>query len=252
MPELTELSEFLEQTLKPADYRDYCPNGVQISGVNDIQRIVTGVSANQALIDAAVEEQADALLVHHGFFWKGEDARIIGIKRKRIATLLEHGINLIAYHLPLDGHPELGNNVQLGQVLGIEIEDDIPMDNGPGLLYVGYLKKPMSGEQFSRRIAKRLGRKPLYIEGASEQVESIAWCTGAAQDFLEYASFLQVDTYITGEVSERTVAQAREIGIHFYAAGHHATERYGIQALGNHLVEELGIQHTFIDIDNPV
>lgn len=246
------LLQHLEELLQPHTFRDYSPNGLQVSGRETISHIVTGVTASQALIDAAIEQGADTLLVHHGYFWKGENERVIGIKRERLKALLTHDINLIAYHLPLDCHPLYGNNVQLAERLNLKV--DGPMNTqdptAPGL--VGRLPQAMTGADFSQWLADRLDREPLHIGEDTDIIESVAWCTGAAQGFLQQAVDLGVDAFITGEVSEPTVHLARETGIHFFSAGHHATERYGAKVLGEHLAEQFDLTVEFIDIDNPV
>jgi len=243
-----EIVTYLETLLDVGRYRDYCPNGLQVEGTSEIAHIVSGVTASQALIEAAIEQGADALLVHHGYFWKGEAQSITGIKRQRIQRLLESGMNLLAYHLPLDGHAVLGNNVQLARVLGLNIEG---IAGESDLLYHGCVQQSYRGDAFAAHIASCLGRTPQHIS-ADRTIERVAWCTGGAQSYIEEAATLGVDAFITGEISEQTVHIAREMNIHFYAAGHHATERYGVQALGEHLEAEFGIKHTFIDIDNPV
>ena len=242
-----KIVSYLDEFLDVGRYRDYCPNGLQIEGKDDIQHIVSGVTASQALIEAAIENGADALLVHHGYFWKGESPAITGIKRQRIERLLGAGINLLAYHLPLDGHAELGNNAQLARVLDFSI-DEVTGDSG--LLYVGKPKQSCNGEQLANHIESCLDRTPQHI-AAEKPIETLAWCTGGAQSYIEEAASLGVDAFITGEISEKTVHIAREMDIHFYAAGHHATERYGVQALGDHLAAHFEIKHSFIDIDNP-
>jgi len=247
--EIKDLLDYTGQLLEAGRFRDYCPNGLQVEGCRQVQRIVSGVSACQDLIEAAAEAGADTLLVHHGWFWKSEDARVAGIKRNRIKLLLAHDINLVAYHLPLDAHPELGNNAQLARRLGLRVDDWFGEQQ---IAAYGGLKEPMPLQGFASRIAIALQRPPLVIGDGSKSINRIAWCSGAAQDMLEQAVDLGVDAFLTGEVSERTVHLARETGIAFIAAGHHATERYGVQALGEHLAERFGLDHQFIDIDNPV
>ena len=241
------LLTYIDDLLDVGRYHDYCPNGLQVEGREQVQHIVSGVTASQALIEAAIEQGADALLVHHGYFWKGETATITGIKRQRIQRLLESGINLLAYHLPLDGHIELGNNAQLARVLGFSIED---VAGDSGLLYVGKPEQSTSGEALAAHIEACLDRTPQHIP-ADKDIERIAWCTGGAQSYIEQAAALGVDAFLSGEISEQTVHIARETGIHFFAAGHHATERYGVQALGEHLASQFDLKHSFIDIDNP-
>ena len=248
-----DLMQYLNTLLQPEKSKDYCPNGLQVEGRDCIKKIVTGVTASQALIDAAIAEQADAILVHHGYFWRGENECITGIKKNRIQSLLSHDINLIAYHLPLDNHTKFGNNVQLADVLGLTIESGLsPSDASvPGL--IGRLPRPMPARAFSAWLGECLQREPLHLGPDEEQmIETIAWCTGGAQGYLQYAIDAGVDAYLTGEVSEPSHHLALETGTHFFAAGHHATERYGARALGQHLAEKFDVDVRFIDIDNPV
>lgn len=253
MIKLVELEKFVTTLLQPEEVKDYCPNGLQVEGKAEIKRLISGVTACQALIDQAVEQNADALLVHHGYFWQGENPCIRGMKRKRIATLIDHNISLLAYHLPLDIHPELGNNACLGRLLGIEkvLPGDVKC-----LVWQGELEKPMTAEQFQLHLAQQLDHQStanvLHIAGEVDEIRSLAWCTGAAQSYIDQAAEMGVDAFLSGEVSEQTVHVARERGIHFFAAGHHATERYGVQAVGQHVAEALGIEHQFIDVANPV
>ncbi|KTF17862.1 Nif3-like dinuclear metal center hexameric protein [Pseudoalteromonas sp. H105] len=246
-----EFNQLLHEILKPDSIKDFCPNGLQVEGQKEIKKIVTGVTASQALIDAAIAQGADTILVHHGFFWKGESQPIVGMKKRRIGALLAHDINLFAYHLPLDIHPDLGNNAQLAQLLDMQWEMGLePINNSVAVK--GRLKTPMTGEQFSKKIAQVLNRKPLTSLVRDEPIETIAWCTGGGQGYIDLAASQGVDAYLTGEASEQTIHSSREQGIDFFAAGHHATERYGIKALGEFLANEHGFDVTFIDIDNPV
>ncbi len=249
---IKELTTYLDQLLHPQLFNDYCPNGLQVEGRAEIKKLVSAVTANQALFAAAQDFGADAILVHHGLFWRGDDPCVTGIKRNRLTTLLQNNINLIAYHLPLDAHSEFGNNIQLASVLKLIPEAEISVNDNPNLVRIGRLHNKMNAQQFAKQIEQALHRKPLHISGRVENIETIAWCTGAAQDFITLAIDHGVDAYLTGEVSERTVHIAREAGIHFFAAGHHATERYGVYALGEHLAREFQLKHLFIDIDNPV
>ncbi|HEB93069.1 MAG TPA: Nif3-like dinuclear metal center hexameric protein [Gammaproteobacteria bacterium] len=244
-----ELLRYLHGLLNVDAFSDYCPNGLQVEGRAEIRKLVCGVTACQALVDAAVAAGADALLVHHGYFWKGEQPTITGLKRRRVQALLEAGINLLAYHLPLDAHPQLGNNAQLAQRLGLTASDGLVGE--PAIVLAGSVDEPVSGEDFAARIADRLQRVPLHIPGQATEIRRIAWCSGGAQGHIGQAAALGVDAYLTGEVSEQTVHIARETGLHFFAAGHHATERYGAQALGAHLAERFALQVEFVDIDNP-
>lgn len=249
--ERAALLQELEQFLNVNAISDYCPNGLQVEGKNHIQRIVSGVTASQALIDAAIELQADAVLVHHGYFWKGEDQRVIGMKQRRLKALLSHDINLLAYHLPLDVHPEVGNNVQLAQRLGLTVTGPLEPDNPSSVGLIGDLAAPVSATEFAARIEQALGRAPLVIDH-QQPIQRVAWCTGAAQGYIEHAIEQGADAFITGEVSERTFHEAQENGISFFAAGHHATERYGVQALGEWLAERFGIEHHYVECPNPV
>jgi dinuclear metal center YbgI/SA1388 family protein len=247
-----ELTQYAHQLLNCNQYNDYAPNGLQVEGKKSIKRICTAVTASDNVISEAVALKADALLVHHGYFWRGENPVITGMKRQRISKLLKHNINLFAYHLPLDCHNTLGNNACLGDLLAIENIAMHKVGTTANLLWSGNLSKVLSGEQLAQFIEQKLERKPLYISGHDKQIKSIAWCSGGAQDYIEEAAHLGVDAYLSGEVSERTYYQAKELGIHYYSCGHHATERYGIQALGNLLAQSFQLEHTFIDSPNPV
>ncbi|MBF7730320.1 Nif3-like dinuclear metal center hexameric protein [Pseudomonas sp. N040] len=248
---LTSLVEEANRYLNIAAVADYCPNGLQVEGRPQVQKIVSGVTASQALLDAAVAAQADVVLVHHGYFWKGEDACITGIKQRRLKTLLSHDISLLAYHLPLDIHPQVGNNVQLARLLGITIEGDLEPGNPRTVGLVGGLEQPMRMSDFARRVQQVLGRQPLVIEGP-ELVRRIGWCTGGGQGYIEQAIAAGVDVFLSGEASEQTFHSARENAIGFIAAGHHATERFGVQALGDYLARRFALEHQFIDCPNPI
>lgn len=249
---LREILSLLDATLEPWRFQDYCPNGLQVEGAAHVRRIVTGVTASQALIDAAIARQADALLVHHGYFWKGEDARITGMKKARLNKLLAHDISLIAYHLPLDAHPELGNNARLARQLGLTVDGPLEPGNPKSLGNTATLATPVSVEDFAVHVEKMLGRRPQVIAGGPERIRRIGWCTGAAQGYIDQAIAHGLDAYLSGEISEPTVHAAREAGIHYFACGHHATERYGVKALGEFVQEKLGVPVEFVDIDNPV
>ncbi|WP_213608530.1 Nif3-like dinuclear metal center hexameric protein [Pseudoalteromonas sp.] len=246
-----EFSQLLNTLLKPETINDFCPNGLQVEGKNKIHTIVTGVTASQALIDAAIEKNADAILVHHGYFWKGESQPITGMKKRRVAALLANNINLFAYHLPLDIHPEMGNNAQLAKLLDIQIEAGLePVNNSVAMK--GRLKVPLSGQEFADKIHQVLNRKPLTSLVRKDKIETIALCTGGGQGYIDLAAEQGIDAYLTGEASEQTIHSSREQNIDFFAAGHHATERYGIKALGEYLADKHSFDVTFIDIDNPV
>ncbi|MDH3900025.1 MAG: Nif3-like dinuclear metal center hexameric protein [Gammaproteobacteria bacterium] len=252
MVTLHELVDYLNTELDIGRFRDYCPNGLQVEGRQEINTLVSGVTASMALLDAAVAAGADAILVHHGYFWKGEDYCITGMKRRRLQRLLESETSLLAYHLPLDAHPVLGNNAQLARVLGFTVSGSFGQDEGMELGQYGELERDLSGSALAEHIAQSLGRVPLHIEGAREMIHSVGWCTGAAQSYIDAAVAQGLDAFISGEISEQTVHVARECGVHYFAAGHHATERFGVQALGARLAERFDISHRFIDVENPV
>lgn len=245
-----EVVKFLADELKIALIRDYCPNGLQVEGQPAISSIVSGVTASQALIEAAIDCHADTILVHHGYFWRGENECITGPKRKRLKLLLTHDINLLAYHLPLDCHPELGNNRQLANILGFDATGRFG-EHDLGWLGTTAHTGLHTISDLAEWIERKLGRKPLLIGDPQQELGTIGWCSGAAQDLLADAAQAGASVYLSGEISERTVHEAREYGIAYLACGHHATERLGIQALGQLLAEKFGIKHTYIDIDNP-
>jgi dinuclear metal center YbgI/SA1388 family protein len=248
-----ELALYLHEYLACASFNDYAPNGIQIEGKTSIRRICTAVTASESIIKKAAEQEADALLVHHGYFWRGEDPILTGMKRQRIGRLLAHDINLFAYHLPLDCHPDVGNNARLGKLFGVNAMQTHTAQKTPNLLWSGRLTTSMKPDAFSKFIEKTLAHTPIYISCDTEKpIQRIAWCSGAAQDFIEDAYQLGVDAYLSGEISERTYYQAKELGIHYFACGHHATERYGIQALGEHVAKRFKLSHQFIDSNNPV
>ena len=244
-----ELTSHLEQCLEPTRFADYGPNGLQVEGRAEVRRLVSGVTASLALIEAAAAVGADALLVHHGLFWRGQDGRVTGWMKQRLAALLRHDINLYAYHLPLDAHPTLGNNAQLGAHLGLVTEGTF------GDKALGVIGRPVDGActlgAFAARVGTRLGRTPVVAPGDGRTVQRVAWCTGGAQGWFDSAIAAGADVYLTGEISEPQAHIARETGVAFMACGHHATERYGVQALGAHLAAQFGLAHQFIDIDNP-
>lgn len=246
-----QLTAFLNELLRPADIKDFCPNGLQVEGSNEIRSVVTGVTASQALIDEAVRLNADAILVHHGYFWKGEDPALTGMKGKRIRTLIKHDINLFAYHLPIDVHPQYGNNAQLGEIMGLTDLTPLAGVKPDGIIFTGHTQEAISGNEFRQQLETALGRNVLHEGHPAKDINTVAWCTGGGQGYIEQAIAAGVDAFVTGEVSEQTVHAARELGIHFFAAGHHATERYGVKAVGEWLASELDVSVAFIDIDNP-
>ena len=249
----SDFEQYLTALLEPNKIKDFCPNGLQIQGSDTISKVITGVTATQALIDVAIKLKADAILVHHGYFWKNESYIIRGMKHKRIKALINNNINLFAYHLPLDIHPELGNNAQLAKLFGINITGPLEVGNENSVAIRGEFSEATTGKMLAKLISKQLKRKCLHIEPFSEKpIKTIAWCSGGGQNYIELAAEQGIDAFISGEVSEQTTHVAQEMDIHFFAAGHHATERYGVKALGEHLEKELGVEVLFIDIDNPV
>ncbi len=248
----SELEQYLEGLLTPGLFRDYCPNGLQVEGRGAVKKIATGVTASQKFLDAAIAWGADTVLVHHGYFWRGEDERVIGMKQRRLKTLLNNDVNLLAYHLPLDAHPEFGNNAQFAKRLGIFITGSLERGNPAAVGNIGQLAEPMSGAKFRDLITHELKRRPLHIAGNDRPIQTVAFCTGAAQDDIDKAIELGADAYLSGEISERTVHSAEEMGIHYFACGHHASERYGVKSLGEHLAERFGLEVVFLDIENPV
>jgi len=243
-----ELCTYLDTLLEAGRFRDYCPNGLQVEGRAEIARVVCGVTASQALLDAAVAQGADAVLVHHGWFWKGEDSRVTGLRKHRLATLLRHDINLLAYHLPLDAHGELGNNAQLAAQAGWTVEGRFAEQD------IGFYGHPAEVQPASRiavHLDQVLARQTLLVGDGARPVRRIAWCTGGAQGYFEQAIAAGADLFVSGEISEQTTHLARESGIPYIAAGHHATERYGIQAVTKHLAAVCGIDCRYVEVDNP-
>jgi dinuclear metal center YbgI/SA1388 family protein len=242
-----EIESFLATLLQPERFRDYGPNGLQVEGRSDVRKLVSGVTASLALIEAAIERGADALLVHHGLFWRGQDGRLTGWLKNRVQRLLGAGISLYAYHLPLDAHPSLGNNAQLGRCLGLEAdarfgEQELGFAGSGGAVAL---------EDFATRVQRTLGRAPTVVAGDGRPLARIAWCTGGAQGYFEAAIAAGADAYLTGEISEPQAHLARETGVAFLACGHHATERYGAPAVAAHVAAALGLEHEFVDIENP-
>lgn len=244
-----DLRLYLDGLLEAPRFRDYCPNGLQVEGRAETKRILCGTTASQALIDAAIERQADAILVHHGWFWKGEDGRVTGFRKQRMAALLKHDINLFAYHLPLDAHPVLGNNAQLAAKFGWTVEGNF---GEQGIGFIGTPASPISAEQLAQQVGAVLNRAPQLLGDGKRQIRRVAWCSGGAQGYFEQAIAAGADLFLSGEVSEQIYHLALESGIPYIAAGHHATERYGVQALGEHLAATHGLQCEYLELDNPV
>lgn len=245
----TELTDYLSDLLQVPSFADYCPNGLQVEGRSEIRRLVAGVTACQILLEEAIAYDADAILVHHGYFWKGENAKIAGIKKQRLATLLRADVNLYAYHLPLDAHPELGNNAQLAKIMGWQAEGRFGEQE---LGWLGSLPNAMSAGSLEVELSCKLERKSLLIGERERKLKKLAWCTGGAQGWFEAAIDAGVDAFISGEISEPVVHLARESGVSYIAAGHHATERYGVKALASHLAQHCDIEANFVDVDNPI
>ena len=247
MADRAEMETLLAGLLQPDAFKDYGPNGLQVEGRRDVRLVVSGVTASLAFIGAAIEAGADTLLVHHGLFWRGQDGRLTGWLRQRVARLIAHDINLFAYHLPLDAHPTLGNNAQLGLRLGLTA------DGRFGEQQLGFIGPAVEARlaAWSDAIGEALGRSPVVVPGDGRPLKRVAWCTGGAQGHFEAAIAAGADAYLTGEISEPQAHLARETGVAFLAAGHHATERYGAPAVAAHIAGLLGVPHRFIDVPNP-
>jgi len=247
-----ELLNYLDAELNSKLIKDYSPNGLQVEGKSTINKMITGVTASAALIDRAIENEADAILVHHGYFWKGENQTITGLKKERLKKLLAHDINLFAYHLPIDVHSSLGNNAQLAKILNIKDVQPIETISPVGVMMRGRLETPSSADDFGKLIKDSLKREPLISSVRHQPIVTIAWCTGGGQGYIDEAAELGIDAFLTGEASEQTIHSSREYLIDFIAAGHHATERYGVKAVGEHLASKFALDVEFIDIHNPV
>ena len=245
-----QLLDTFDTLLQPERFKDYCPNGLQVEGRQEIRKIVSGVTASLALIEAAVDAGADAIFVHHGLFWRGYDGRVTGWLRQRLGLLLQHNINLFAYHLPLDAHPEWGNNAQLGTKLGFTVQECFG-EQQLGCLGEASPSTMSTPKTLAEHIQSVLGRSVTLVEGKSGPMQRVAWCTGGAQSYFEAAIAAGADVFVTGEISEPQAHLARECGVSFIACGHHASERYGAPALAAHVAYGLGLEHVFIDIDNP-
>lgn len=248
---LSALVQLLNTELASSSIKDYCPNGLQVEGRSQIHKVVIGVTACQKLLDAAIAVNADAILVHHGYFWKGEASEITGMKKRRLQSLLRNDISLLAYHLPLDVHPTLGNNAQLGKLLGLSNIRALTSVEPRGVVMLGDVAAPVNAAEIAAQLKQLLRREPLLHAAGGALVTTIAWCSGGGQGYIQAAADAGADLFFSGEVSEQTIHCADELGIHFIAAGHHATERYGIQALGQWLAAQTGIEVCFIDVPNP-
>lgn len=249
---LKEIIQWCDQTLKSHEFKDYAPNGLQIEGKSEVKKILCAVTASQDAIEAAIEQNADLLLVHHGYFWKGEPYPITGMRGKRIKSLIQNDISLAGYHLPLDAHPTLGNNAAIADILDLEnIEALDPNERHP-IGNIAYLKKAMSPEHFKDYLSERLGFNTIHLTAEKSSIQKIGFCTGGAQNFIAQAAQMDCDAYISGEVSERTFYEAKELNVHYYACGHHATERYGVQRLAKAISEQFNIEYSYFELNNPI
>lgn len=252
MAALQEILKWCNDTLKTPEFKDYAPNGLQIEGKAEVKKILCAVTASQDAIDAAIAQQADLLLVHHGYFWKGEPYPITGMRGKRIKALIQHDISLVAYHLPLDSHPTLGNNAAIADILELEIFEALDASERHPIGNIGYLKQALSPEAFKQLLTERLGFETIHLPANKASIQKVGFCTGAAQDFISKAAEQNCDAYISGEVSERTYYEAKELDVHYYACGHHATERYGVQRLGKAISEQFNLEYSYFELNNPI
>ncbi|WP_296283083.1 Nif3-like dinuclear metal center hexameric protein [uncultured Acinetobacter sp.] len=249
---LKEIIQWCDQTLKSHEFKDYAPNGLQIEGKPEVKKILCAVTASQDAIDAAIAQQADLLLVHHGYFWKGEPYPITGMRGKRIKTLIQNDISLVGYHLPLDSHPTLGNNAAIAEMLNLEnIEALNPSEPNP-IGNIGYLNTPMRPDDFKCFLTEKFGFDTIHLNAEKPMIQKVGFCTGAAQDFISQAAVMDCDAFISGEVSERTFYEAKELNVHYFACGHHATERYGVQRLAKAISEQFNIEYSYFELNNPI
>ena len=252
MATLADIIQWCDSTLKSHEFKDYAPNGLQIEGKTEVNKIVCAVTASQTAIDAAIAQGADLLLVHHGYFWKGEAYPITGMRGKRIKSLIQQDISLVGYHLPLDSHPTLGNNAAISDLLELQnIEALDPTERHP-IGNIGYLKSAMSPEAFKAFVSERLGFDAIHLPCDKSTIQKVGFCTGGAQDYISKAALQNCDAYISGEVSERTFYEAAELGVHYYACGHHATEKYGVQRLAKAISEQFNIEYSYFELNNPI
>ncbi|MEQ1111424.1 Nif3-like dinuclear metal center hexameric protein [Acinetobacter johnsonii] len=252
MAKLQDIIQWCDQTLKSPEFKDYAPNGLQIEGKTEVRKILAAVTASQDAIDAAIRENADLLLVHHGYFWKGEAYPITGMRGKRIKSLIQHDISLLAYHLPLDSHPSLGNNAAIADLLKLERIEALDPSEGHPIGNIGYLNQPMPVEEFKTFVSEKLKFDVTHLPADKNMIEKVGFCTGGAQDFIVKAAEQGCDAYISGEVSERTFYEAKELDVHYFACGHHATERYGVQRLGQAISEQFDIEYIYFELNNPI
>ncbi len=252
MATLQDIIQWCDYTLKASEFKDYAPNGLQIEGKAEVRKILCAVTASQDAIDAAIAQNADLLLVHHGYFWKGEAYPITGMRGKRIKSLIQNDISLVGYHLPLDSHPTLGNNAAIADILELDsIEPLDPSERHP-IGNIGYLKNAISPEGFKNLVTEKLGFNAIHLPAEKDLIQKVGFCTGGAQDFIAQAAKMNCDAYISGEVSERTFYEAKELNVHYYACGHHATERYGVQRLAKAISEQFNIEYSYFELNNPI
>lgn len=252
MATLNDIIKWCDQTLKTHEFKDYAPNGLQIEGKSEVKKILCAVTASQDAIEAAIAQNADLLLVHHGYFWKGEPYPITGMRGKRIKSLIQNNISLVTYHLPLDSHPILGNNAAIADILKLENIENLDVSERHPIGNIGYLKNAMSPEIFKNYISERLGFNAIHLPADKTAIQKVGFCTGGAQDYIGKAADQDCDAYISGEVSERTFYEAKELDVHYYACGHHATERYGVQRLGKAISEQFNIEYSYYELNNPI
>ena len=252
MATLQDIIQWCDDTLKAAEFKDYAPNGLQIEGKTEVRKILCAVTASQDAIDAAIAQNADLLLVHHGFFWKGEAYPITGMRGKRIKSLIQNDISLVGYHLPLDSHPTLGNNAAIADILELDSIEPLDPNERHPIGNIGYLKTAISPQGFKTLLTDKLGFNAIHLPAEKDLIQKVGFCTGGAQDFIAQAAKMNCDAYISGEVSERTFYEAKELNVHYYACGHHATERYGVQRLAKAISEQFNIEYSYFELNNPI
>lgn len=252
MANLLDIIQWCNLQLKTTEFKDYAPNGLQIEGRTEVKKVLCAVTASQRAIEAAIEQKADLLLVHHGYFWKGEAYPITGMRGKRIKSLIQHDISLLAYHLPLDAHPTLGNNAAIAELLELNHLEALDPNERHPIGNIGYLSSPQSPAQFQRYLTERLGFAAIHLPANKTEIKKVGFCTGGAQDFIAQAAAQDCDAYISGEVSERTYYEAEELNVHYYACGHHATERYGVQRLAQAIAQQFDIEAIYYELNNPI
>ena len=252
MATLADIIQWCDSTLKSHEFKDYAPNGLQIEGKTEVNKIVCAVTASQTAIDAAIAQGADLLLVHHGYFWKGEAYPITGMRGKRIKSLIQNDISLVGYHLPLDSHPTLGNNAAIADILELDSIEPLDPNERHPIGNIGYLKTAISPQGFKTLLTDKLGFNAIHLPAEKDLIQKVGFCTGGAQDFIAQAAKMNCDAYISGEVSERTFYEAKELNVHYYACGHHATERYGVQRLAKAISEQFNIEYSYFELNNPI